>query len=529
MTAQVTEIAPTPASATRQPPWSASAPAAMRPVRPPIEFPAMNSPIARPSDPRSTSSARYAMATAGTPASAKPCSTRIATSTGSDGASVVASPSTDAASALTVITRRRPNTSDSELTGMTAIASANVAADIARLAVAGPVANVPAICGSSGCGAYSSANVASAAANSPSRTRRIPGSVCRSLRATATGSAAAAPRRAMLSSTPITLSLSGSYVQCMICCIYHAYMHDEEVAAGLDALAPRLRQFVAVAHEEHLTRAADLLGVPQPTLSRSIARLEAELGVPLFARPGRSIKLTRHGRLLLDGAERAVATLTAHLQLLADEADPAGGRVALGFLHTLGTEAVPRMLRDFRAGNPGVRFALVQGSADVLLTRLRAGEVDLCLTAPLPDEPGMVARALDSQRIDLIVPAGHRLARRRGVRLAEAAGEDFIGLKRGYGLRVITDELCRAAGFEPRIAFEGEEAATCQGLVGAGLGVSLLPATLTAAADPEVVAVRITAPRAARTVGLVWMGDRPQAAPVAAFRDFALGYRGNAC
>jgi DNA-binding transcriptional LysR family regulator len=96
----------------------------------------------------------------------------------------------------------------------------------------------------------------------------------------------------------------------------------------------------------------------------------------------------------------------------------------------------------------------------------------------------------------------------------------------GYGLRAITDELCRAAGFEPRIAFEGEEAATCQGLVGAGLGVSLLPATATMAADPAVAAVRITEPRAARTVGLVWMDDRPQAAPVATFRDFALGYRG---
>ena len=298
------------------------------------------------------------------------------------------------------------------------------------------------------------------------------------------------------------------------------------IADGLDALAPRLRQFVAVAHEEHLTRAADLLGVPQPTLSRSIARLEAELGVPLFARPGRSIKLTRHGRLLLDGAERAVATLAGHLQLLADEADPARGRVALAILHTLGPEAVPRMLRDFRASNPGVRFALVQGSGDVLLTRLRAGEVDLCLTAPLPDEPGVAARALDSQRIDLIVPARHPLARRRVVPLAEAAAEDFICLKPGYGLRVITDELCRAAGFEPRIAFEGEEAATCQGLVGAGLGVSLLPATPAAAADPEVAAVRITAPRAARTVGLAWMADRPQAAPVTAFRDFALTYRG---
>ena len=302
-------------------------------------------------------------------------------------------------------------------------------------------------------------------------------------------------------------------------------MNDSDVPAGLDALVPRLRQFVAVAREEHLTRAADLLGIPQPTLSRSIVRLEAELGVALFSRPGRSVKLTRHGRLLFEYSERTLTTLAAQLRLLAEETDPARGRVALAFLHTLGTEAVPRMLRDFRATHPAVRFTLVQGSADTLIARLRAGEVDLCLTAPLPEEPGMIARKLDSQRIDLVVPAGHRLARRRGVRLAEAAAEDFIGMEPGYGLRTITDELCRAAGFEPRIAFEGEETATCRGLVGAGLGVSLLPTTAATAADPEVVAVRISAPRAARTVGLVWMADRPQPAPVTAFRDFALTYR----
>ena len=200
--------------------------------------------------------------------------------------------------------------------------------------------------------------------------------------------------------------------------------------------------------------------------------------------------------------------------------------MALAFLHTLGTEAVPRMLRDFRATHPAIRFVLMQGSADALLARLRAGEADLCLTAPLPDDPGMVARKLDSQRIDLVVPAGHPLVRRRGVRLAEAAGEDFIGMPPGHGLRAITDELCRAAGFEARIAFEGEESVTCRGLVGAGLGVSLLPAMPVTAVNPDVVPLRITEPRAARTVGLVWMADRPLPAPVAAFRDFALTRRG---
>jgi DNA-binding transcriptional LysR family regulator len=302
---------------------------------------------------------------------------------------------------------------------------------------------------------------------------------------------------------------------------------EASVDEALAALVPRLRQFIIVAREEHLTRAAEILGVPQPTLSRSVARLEAELGVPLFTRPGRGIRLTRHGRELLEAAQRSVAALTAGVHRVTGEADPARGRVALGFLHTLGGDAVPRLLRDFRAQYPAVRFVLVQDRGNALLARLRDGEIDVCLISPLPrDQDGITSRKLDEQRIDLFVPAGHRLAGRPGIRLAQVAEEDFIVMVPGYGLRTITDELCQAAGFQPRIAFEGEEADTARGLVGAGLGVSLLPATASSLADPAVVAVRVLAPKAARTIGIAWLAGQPLIAPAAAFRDFALSYAG---
>jgi DNA-binding transcriptional LysR family regulator len=307
----------------------------------------------------------------------------------------------------------------------------------------------------------------------------------------------------------------------------HESPAEDRAGAALDALVPLLRQFVAVAREEHMTRAAELLGVPQPTLSRSIARLEAELGVPLFTRPGRSVKLTRHGRSLLESSERVLVPLSAALERLTGEADPARGRVALGFLHTFGGEIVPRLMRDFRASHPAVRFALVQDGSQRLLARLRDGEIDLCLTSPLPTGPDMLSRGLAEQRIDLFVPAGHRLAAKRdGMPLAQAAAEDFIVMEPGYGLRAITDAMCHEAGFEPRVTFEGEEADTARGLVAAGLGVSLLPATASSLADPSVVPVRITAPRAARTVGIAWAADRPLTAPAAMFRDFALTYAG---
>ncbi len=289
-------------------------------------------------------------------------------------------------------------------------------------------------------------------------------------------------------------------------------------------LAPRLAQFAAVARLEHVTRAAQLLGMPQPTLSRAVARLEEELGVELLARQGRTVRLTRAGGLLLASVERALAELERGAEAARAEADPATGRVAFGFLHTMGSDAVPALLRGFRSVRPQVRFQLVQDYTAAMLERLRAGELDLCLVSPMPDAPDLTARPLDEQRLPLVVPADHRLAGRRRIRLAEVAQEPFVAVERGYGLRSITDGFCAEAGFAPRIAFEGEEAETLRGLVAAGLGVALLPPALVA--RPGVVELEVTAPRTRRAIGLAWVTGRPLTPPVAAFRDFVLSRRG---
>ncbi|MFF2547793.1 LysR family transcriptional regulator [Kitasatospora sp. NPDC058063] len=289
-------------------------------------------------------------------------------------------------------------------------------------------------------------------------------------------------------------------------------------------LAPRLARFAAVARLEHVTRAAALLGVPQPTLSRSVARLEEELGVDLLARQGRTVQLTRAGRLLLASVERALAEVERGAAAARAEADPEAGLVAFGFLHTMGPDAVPALLRGFRAAHPRVRFQLVQDYGAAMLERLRAGELDLCLVAPLPEDPAFAARPLDEQRLHLVVPADHRLAGRRRIRLAEVAEEPFVGLEQGYGLRAITDGFCAQAGFVPRLAFEGEETETLRGLVAAGLGVALLPPALVP--RPGVVELEVTAPRTRRAIGLAWAAGRPLAPPARTFRDFVLSRRG---
>jgi DNA-binding transcriptional LysR family regulator len=291
------------------------------------------------------------------------------------------------------------------------------------------------------------------------------------------------------------------------------------VEVGITELTPRLRHFVAVGRAEHVTRAAELLGVPQPTLSRSIARLERDLDVPLFVRAGRTLRLTRSGRLLLEHAERALAELEAGMRAVAGETSPDSGRVAFGFLHTLGSATVPQLLRAFRARRPGVRVELVQRGHDRLVELVRNGAVDLCLTSPLPDAPDLEVRALHEQPLRLVVPADHPLAGRRALRLVEAASEQFVGLERGYGLRATSDAWCRTAGFVPRLAFEGEEIDTVRGLVAAGLGVALLPA---GGLPDGVVELEVVEPRTTRMLGLLWRRAAHELPAVRAFRETVL-------
>ncbi|RFC72655.1 LysR family transcriptional regulator [Streptomyces sp. AcE210] len=289
-------------------------------------------------------------------------------------------------------------------------------------------------------------------------------------------------------------------------------------------LAPRLSYFAAVARTEHVTRAAHELGIPQSTLSRALVRLEQDLGVELFARHGRTVSLTPAGRTFLTSVDKALAEVGRAAESVRADADPASGKVAFGFLHTMGSETVPGLIRAFRADHPGIRFSLVQNYGEAMLERLRAGELDLCLTSPIPDAPGLVARRLDEQRLRLVVPDDHRLAGRKRVRLSEAADETFVTLEPGYGLRRITDGLCTEAGFKPRIAFEGEETETLRGLVAAGLGVALLPPP--AVPRPGVVELTVTGQRAVREIGVAWLDGHPDTPPVAAFKKFLLSRRG---
>jgi LysR family transcriptional activator of glutamate synthase operon len=279
-----------------------------------------------------------------------------------------------------------------------------------------------------------------------------------------------------------------------------------------------LRLFVVLAETEHLTDAAAILGTSQPTLSRALRRVEEAFGVRLFEREHRGLRLNPYGRIVLDAARAGVAAVDSAQERIGTLADPESGTVRLAFLHSVATGVVPDLLTAFRAAAPRVRFALREEPSHDIVRDLESGDAELGITGPRPPADVFGWHLLERQRLCLYVPPGHPLAVRRRVGLAEAADEPFVALRTDFGFRRVTDELCRAAGFTPQVAFESTDLSTIDRLVGAGLGVAVLPGG--AVRRAEATAVPLTGVRARRDIGLTWR-HRADLSPAAErFRAF---------
>ncbi|RDI64005.1 LysR family transcriptional regulator [Nocardia pseudobrasiliensis] len=285
-----------------------------------------------------------------------------------------------------------------------------------------------------------------------------------------------------------------------------------------------LHWLLTLAELEHVGAAADRLHLSQPTLSRMLARLERRLGVALFDRHGKRLALNDFGRIYYEHARRAQAELDAAGRELADLADPAMGVVRLSFLHSFGARLVPELIAGFRRGSGRITFTLSQDAAAVVTARVLDGTADLGLVSPKPAATGLGWHTLLRQRLALGVPANHRLAGRRQIRLAEVAEAEFIAMHPGFGMRRILDDLCAAADFRPRIGLESSDLVTVAGLVAAGLGVAVLPLEEAPVRGPQPgpVLIPLADPGASRAVGLIWSADSAPSDAVRRFRSFAV-------
>ena len=277
--------------------------------------------------------------------------------------------------------------------------------------------------------------------------------------------------------------------------------------------------FVALAEIEHVTEAAAELGVSQPTLSRALARFEAQVGTPLFDRVNRRLRLNAYGQIMLEHARRSVAEMQSAVERIDALRDPDTGRVRLAFLHSLASWYVPEQLRRFRESAHKISFDLFQGPAHEINDRVLNGQADIGITSPRPKAPDLTWHRLYEERLCLAVPRGHRLATRARVRLSAAAAEPFVALGRQAGLRQLTDELLAEENLHPDIVFEATEVPTIEGLVSAGFGVAVVPVPRDDDAA-RVVHVPLSNVGAKREVGLVWGKDRTLPPPVERFVTF---------
>ena len=264
---------------------------------------------------------------------------------------------------------------------------------------------------------------------------------------------------------------------------------------------------MAVLEEEHVRRAAERLGVPQPTVSVVMHRLADAIGTPLVQPSGRGITATDAGRAFLPAAQQALHQLRAAGQDLQEVIDPDRGRVALGFVHSSGPRDVPRLLDAFLAAYPDISFTLKQGGALAVLDQMRRGSLDVVIVAPMPAaDDRLESVVLAEERLCLLVARDHRFADRASIGLRQAGAEIFVALSPENGLRQVFDTLCERAGFVPKLAFEGDEHETLRGLVRAGLGVAVLPPAMYK--DPDLVEIALRDPEARRHVVAVLQKGR---------------------
>ena len=264
---------------------------------------------------------------------------------------------------------------------------------------------------------------------------------------------------------------------------------------------------MVLADQGQVTDAAATLRISQPSLSRVLIRAEKELGTRLFERDANGVRPNPYGEVALAAARDITRRYDQLRQDLAGLLDPDTGTVRLAFLDSLATSLVPRILHDFRRVAPRVRVVLRQEPGHEILRDLTSGTSELALTSPRPPDPyGWLP--LQRQRLVLVVPLGHRLAARHQVRPGELADEDFVAVPRGFGFRTVTDKLLEAGGVPaPRVSFEIGDLLTLEGLVGAGLGIAILPAQF--AGVSGTVGIPLSAAGSEREIGLTWRASHP--------------------
>ncbi|MEK4978729.1 LysR family transcriptional regulator [Bacillus sp. FSL K6-6540] len=284
----------------------------------------------------------------------------------------------------------------------------------------------------------------------------------------------------------------------------------------------QLKYFLEVARLEHMTEAARSLHVTQSSLSKTISRLEEDLGVPLFDRVRRKLRLNEFGSRFYFRAERALFELEQGKQEISDLSSPEHGTLELA-VTTAST--LPQILREFRNKRPDIQFHVQMLTMQEMVTLLHRGEVDFCLSSPPIKGEDIECQIMFIDPILVAVPTGHRLANRNSISLTELRDECFVGVKRGYGTRDLVDSICKSVGFVPTYVYKGDEPARLSSLVEAGIGIAFIPSTARYSGE-HIKYLKVENHDLVREIALLWHRNRYISRAALEFREVVVEYFG---
>ena len=269
-----------------------------------------------------------------------------------------------------------------------------------------------------------------------------------------------------------------------------------------------------------MTKAAEELFIAQPSLSKTIGRLEKEIGVPLFDRQGRVIRLNKFGKAFLEHINTLFRELEEGQRKVRDMAGLEQGEISLV---ASSVYWLPDPLHRFQALYPSVRFHLSQCSLAEMPHRLETGACDFCfLSTPLV-KPGIQWKPLRTEEILLVVPPTHRLAGQERVPLSEVAHEAVVIEKVGSGLRDVVETFCHQAGFTLRVSYEIDEPAALFAFVQAQLGVGFTTGLMEKRVhEHNLTSLHFTNPTCQRTFGIAWHQEHYLSQAARAFHQFLL-------
>jgi LysR family hydrogen peroxide-inducible transcriptional activator len=268
-----------------------------------------------------------------------------------------------------------------------------------------------------------------------------------------------------------------------------------------------LRYLVAVADTRHFGRAAERCFVSQPTLSTQLKKLEEYLGVQLIERQPKRVALTGAGEEIVARARRILESSDEVVTLARAHRDPLAGVLRIAMLPTIGPYLLPRVAREIRKALPRLDLRLYEYPTAAMLTRLRAGEIDLGILALPVDLDGLEARELYDEPFMVAVPATHALASRTSIRPQDLQAETLLLLEDGHCLRDQALAVCNQVGMHEKQDFRATSLETLRQMVATGAGITLLPELATHGAYRQargVVVRPFARPAPARKIGGIW-------------------------